>query len=70
MARSMMKEKELPTKYWEEAVATSMYLINMFPTKSVCDKILLKAWSRNRWIVEHLRVFKCVAYAHVPKGKR
>ena len=30
----------------------------------------MEAWSRGRWIVEHLRVFGCVVYAHVPKEKR
>ena len=30
----------------------------------------MEAWSREKWIVEHLRVFGCVAYAHVPKEKR
>ena len=66
----MMKAKGLPTEYWGEAVATTVYLINRCPTKSVRDKIPLEAWSRNRWTVEHLRVFRCVAYAHVPKEKR
>ena len=66
----MMKEKELPTEYWGETIATIVYLINRFPTKSICDKIALEAWSRNKWTVEHLRVFECVAYVHVPKKQR
>ena len=60
MARSMMKEKGLPT----------IYLINRCPTKSVHDKIPLEAWSRNRWTIDHLRLFGCVAYAHVPKEQK
>ena len=43
----------LLTKYWGEVVATIVYLINRFPTKSVRDKIPLEEWSRNKWIVEH-----------------
>ena len=70
MERSMMKEKGLPTKYWGEVVATTIYLINKCPTKFVHDKIPLEAWSRNRWTIEHLRVFGFVAYAYVPKEKR
>ena len=69
MARSMMKEKRLPTEFWGKAVATVVYLINRCPTKEVCDRIPMEAWSQGRWIVEHLRVFGCVVYAHVPKGK-
>ena len=49
---------------------TTVYLINRCPTKAVRDKISMKTWSRERWTVEHLRVFGCVAYAHVLKEKR
>ena len=70
MARSMMKEKGLPIEYWGEVVVIILYLINRFPIKLVHDKIHLEAWSRNIWIVKHLRVFGCVAYAHVSKEKR
>ena len=41
--RSIMKEKGLPTKYWEEVVATVVYMINRCPTKLVHDKIPLEA---------------------------
>jgi hypothetical protein len=70
MTRSMMKGKVLPTKFWGEAVATIIYLINRCPTKAVHDEIPMEAWAQGRWIVEHLRVFGCVAYAHVPKEQR
>ena len=63
-------EMRLSTEYWGEAIATTIYLINRCPTKSVCGKIPLEAWSRNRWTVEHLRVFGCVAYARLPKEQR
>ena len=43
MARSMMKEKSLPTEFWGEVVATTVYLINRCPTKAVCDKIPMEA---------------------------
>ena len=65
-----MKEKSLPTKFWGEVVSTIVYLINRCPTKAVHNIILMEAWSRRRWTVEHLRVFGCIAYAHVPKEKR
>lgn len=70
MERSMMKAKGLPIEYWGEAIATTAYLINRSPTKVVHDKIPQEAWTRCKWKVEHLRVFKCVAYTHVPKEKR
>ena len=51
-------------------MAIAVYLINRCPTKAVCDRISMEAWSRIRWTVEHLRVFGCIAYADVPKEKR
>ena len=65
-----MKAKGLPTKYWGEALATTVYLINRCPTKLVHDKIPLEAWSRNRWIVEHLRVFRSIEYVHMLEEQR
>ena len=70
MARSMMKEKSLLTEYWEEGVEIIVYFINRCPTKIVHYKIPLEACSRNKWIVEHLSVFRCVAYVHVLKEQR
>ena len=70
MVRSMMKAKGLPTKYWGEVVATSIHLIHRCPTKGVSDKIPLETWARHRWIVEHLKVFGCIAYAHVSNEQR
>ena len=69
-ARNMMKEKELLAEYWEEVVATISDLINRCPKKLVHDNIPLMVWSKNRWIIEHLRVFECVTYANEPKEKR
>lgn len=66
----MLKEKGLLSEYWEVNVAKKNYFIHRSPTKVVHDKIQLKAWERHRWIVEHLRVFGCVVYAHLPKKKR
>ena len=39
MARSMLQEKNLPNKFWGEAVATTVYLLNLCPTKVVRDLI-------------------------------
>ena len=51
-------------------MTTIVYLINRCPKKVVCDRIPMEAWSQGRWIVEHLRVFGCVAYGYMPKEQR
>lgn len=70
MARSMLKAKNLANEYWAEAVACSVYILNRSPTKSVKDKVPLEAWCGTKENVSHLRVFGCVAYAHIPEDIR
>jgi hypothetical protein len=44
--------------------------LNRSPTKSVRNKVPQEAWIGMSCSVAHLRVFGCVAYAHVPKELR
>ena len=68
--RSMLIDAHLPHKFWAEALSTAVYLRNRSPTKAVEDKTPYEAWSGGRPNVKHLRVFGCIAYAHVPKDER
>ena len=68
--RSMLIDARLPHKFWAEALSTAVYLRNRSPTKAVEDKTPYEAWSGDRPNVKHLRVFGCIAYAHVPKDER
>ena len=70
MARSMVKEKHLPRTFWAEVVLCAVYLLNPCPTKSVRNKTPNEAWSGSKPSVGHLRIFGCIAYAHVPDQKR
>ncbi|WOG95118.1 hypothetical protein DCAR_0314420 [Daucus carota subsp. sativus] len=70
MARSMVKAKHLPRTFWAEAVLCAVYLLNRCPTKSVRNKTPNEAWSGSKPSVGHLRIFGCIAYAHVPEQKR
>lgn len=70
MARSMLKVKNFPNDYWVEFVACTISIINRCPTKNVRNMILEDAWSGRKHIFTHMRVFVCVAYAHVPNELR
>jgi len=70
MTRSMLKAKHLPNDYWVEVVTCVMYIINKCLTKSVRNVVLEEAWSGRKHSVTHVRVFGCVAYAHVPNELR
>eukprot|EP00253_Pinus_taeda_P003406 PITA_03406 len=70
MVRSMLKAKHLPHEYRAEAVTCTVYILNRCPTNAVMNKIPEEAWSGQKQTVTHMRVFGCVAYAHVPNQLR
>eukprot|EP00253_Pinus_taeda_P033571 PITA_33571 len=70
MVRSMLKAKHLPNDYWAEVVHGAVYILNRCPTKAVMNKVPEEAWSGRKQGVTHMKVFGCVAYAHIPDQLR
>ena len=68
--RSMFADSGLPKRFWAEALSTAVYLHNRSPTTSLQSKTPFEAWFGHKPDVNHLRVFGCDAYAHVPKDER
>ena len=53
-----------------EALATAVYLRNRSPTKAISGLTPYEGWTGRKPAVNHLRVFGCVAYAHIAKELR
>lgn len=70
MVRSMLVEKNVPKSFWPEAVNWAFYILNRCPTSAVKDITPEEAWSGVKPSVEHLRVFGCIAHAHIPDTQR
>eukprot|EP01018_Ginkgo_biloba_P022218 Gb_20056 [translate_table: standard] len=70
MARSMMKEKNIGDELWAEGVYIAVYLLNRSPTKDLVNKTPEEAWTGIKPNVSNLKIFGCIAYAHVPDEKR
>jgi hypothetical protein len=68
MARSMMKSKGMPGRFWGEAVSTAVYLLNRAPTKSVVGMTPYEAWYGRKPSVDHLRTFGCVTHVKTVAG--
>ena len=66
MVRSMLSYSTLPISFWGYALSTTMYLLNLVPSKSV-PKTLVELWTRRKPSMRHLRIWGCLA--HVLKGK-
>lgn len=70
MARSMLKEKELPQSLWGEAVSTATYVLNRCPTKRLKSQVPEEIWSSRKPSIKHIRIFGSLCYKHVPDVKR
>jgi hypothetical protein len=51
-------------------VGTSCYPINRSPSSTLDDKTPHEVWTSNKPSLEHISVFGCDAYVHVPKENR
>lgn len=69
MARSLLKERNLPIKFWGEAICHSIYLLNRLPTRAVTGITPYEAWSGNKPHLEDLSVFGCLVHMRVPTEK-
>ena len=68
--RSLLSDSNLPKCFWAEALATVTYLHNIRPTKAVANITPYEAWYGKKPSVDHLKVFGCVCYSHIPKDER
>ena len=66
-ARSIMKARSVPARFWGEAVSTAVYLLNRSPTKSVEGKTPYEVWYGRKPDVSYLRVFGYVAHVKTVK---
>ena len=68
--RSMLSESGLPKTFWAEALMTATYLRNRSPTTALTGMTPYEAWTGWKPSVNHLRIFGCICYAHIPKDER
>ena len=66
----MMEAKNLPPKYWAEAINYVAYIQNRVPHKQLDCMTPFEAWSGHKPDVTHLRIFGSKAWARIPTEKR
>ena len=69
IARSMLLDAKLPSKFWGYAILIACYLRNRTPIGPK-NLTLEEAYSGRRPDIRHLRAYRCIAYAHIPKENR
>ena len=67
---SMLHHANLPQGFWAEAVQTVVHVINLSPNTAKGLKVAQELWTGKTPHYDHLRVFGCEAYVHVPKQFR
>lgn len=65
MARCLLKSMSVPAKFWGEAVATAVYILNRSPTKSLRNKTPFEAWHGGKPDVSHFKTFGCTAHVKI-----
>ncbi|KAK3031953.1 hypothetical protein RJ639_037114 [Escallonia herrerae] len=66
----VLVENETGNKFWAVAVDTAVYLINISPASALNGGIPEEEWSGKPVNYSFLRVFGCIAYAHIDKEER
>ncbi len=70
-ARSMMSHSGLTDEYWAEAVAAAAYVRNRSASSALKeDETPYESWHGKKPDISHLKVFGCIAYAHIPDSQR
>jgi hypothetical protein len=58
----VLKQRGMPAVFWGEAVVTTVYILNISPTKALNGRTPYEAWHGRKSTVSHLRVFGCLAF--------
>ena len=64
------KNEDIPMHLWEEASRTGVYVQNCTPHRVLKNKTPKEVLSSKKSEINHLRIFGCPVYIHIPKGKR
>jgi hypothetical protein len=68
-AHCMLSNSGLSRKFWAEGTSTTCDLINCSSSTAIGKKTLIEVWSGSSYDYSQLRVFGCIAYAHIDNGK-
>ena len=68
--RSLLSDAKLPKSFWGEALNTVAHVINLTPTIALEGDVPDKVWYGRDVSYDHLRVFGCKCFVHVPKNER
>ena len=69
VVKAMIHDQYLPMYLWVEAINTIVYVQNKLSHSALGKKNLEEMFTGEKFEVNHLKIFGCHVYLHVPKGK-
>ena len=66
----MLSNAGLPKSFWGEAVKTAVDLINLSPSRPLEGEVPEEVWTGRKAAYDHLKVFGCRAFVHIPNDER
>ena len=67
--KTMIHYQELPMHLWAEAARTDVYLQNRLSHSALGFKTPEEMYKGKKPEVNHLKIFNCLIYVHIPKEK-
>ena len=68
--KAMLHDQDISMHLWEEATRTTIYVQNRTPHRVLDNKTPKEDFLGEKPEVNHLRIFSCMMYIHIPKEKR
>ena len=68
--RCLLSQSQLPRSFWGEALNIVVHVLNLTPCVPLEFDVPDRIWSDNEISYDHLRVFGCKAFVHIPKDER
>ena len=68
--RAMLHDQNIPMHLWAEVARTAMNVQNCTPHRVLKNKTPKEVLSIKKPQVNHLRIFGCPVYIHIPREKR
>jgi len=68
--KAMIHDQDLPLHLSADAARTAVYVQNRMPHRALGNKTPEEVFTGKKPEVNHLRIFCCLEYIHVPKEKR
>ena len=66
----LLSHAKLSKTFWGEAILTAVHVLNLSPCVPLQFDTPEKVWSGKDVSYDHLRVFGCKAFVHIPKDER